>query len=390
MDQATGDTVMAPPRTLTSVSGVKAFRATREELQRARHLPGYVYTSPEFEEYEKDRIFMRDWLCIGRVEEMRLPGDYMAIRIMGEPVLVVRDAENNLNAFSNVCRHRGVEVAQGSGNAKEFLCPYHSWAYDLKGKLTAAPYMRDSSVDLSTCRLPQLKTDIYRGWLFLTFNANPTPLSEVMAEFDGEFGFFRPEDCLLADKTVIDLDCNWKFVIENLMDIYHVGVVHGRTFGQRYQGDQERYKFKLMARGVYSFFFEAAPLTKDGKSLFGKMPWLQDKPESLACLGFMSPNMNFAARCDVFRHWVTWPISPSKCRLISYTLLPAETFRQPGFEEKLREYIDFLKVTIEEDREMVQSLQNGVGSRNFDPGPLSKLEGPIHHIINNYLDEMTA
>jgi Rieske 2Fe-2S family protein len=104
----------------------------------------------------------------------------------------------------------------------------------------------------------------------------------------------------------------------------------------------------------------------------------------------MSPNMNFAARCDVFRHWVTWPISPSKCRLISYTLLPAETFRQPGFEEKLREYIDFLKVTIEEDREMVQSLQNGVGSRNFDPGPLSKLEGPIHHIINNYLDEMTA
>ena len=145
-----------------------------------------------------------------------------------------------------------------------------------------------------------------------------------------------------------------------------------------------------MPRGVYSFFFEAAPLTKDGKSLFGKMPWLGDKPESLACQGFLAPNLNFAARCDVLRHWVTWPISPSRSRLTAYTLLPAETSRQPRFEENLREYIDILKVTIEEDREMVQSLQNGVGSRHYDPGPLSKLEGPIHHVINNYLDEMTA
>ena len=250
--------------------------------------------------------------------------------------------------------------------------------------------MRDTTIDLSACRLPLLKTSVYRGWLFLTFNANPRPLGDVVRDFDGEFGFFRPEDCLLVDKTVIDLDCNWKFVIEHLMDIYHVGVVHGGSFGQRHRGAQERHQIKLMPRGACSFFFEATPLTRDGKKLFDKIPWLQDKPESLACLGFLSPNLNFAARCDVFRHWVTWPISPAKSRLISYTLLPAGLSRQAGFEEKLREYIDSLKVTIEEDREMVQSLQNGVGSRHYDPGPLSKLEGPIHHVINNYLDEMTA
>lgn len=390
MNEVAGDTLMAPSRTPFSISGVKTFRATREELRRARHLPGYVYTSPEFEEYEKDRIFMRDWLCVGRVEELPHRGDYMTMHIMGEPVVVVRDEEGKLNAFSNVCRHRGVAVAQGAGNAKEFRCPYHGWAYDLKGGLKAAPYMRDTMAGLGKCRLPLLKSDVYRGWLFLTFSADPPPLAEVLADFDREFDLFRPENCLLADKTVIDLDCNWKFVIEHLMDVYHLGAMHSERIAERYRGDPERYRFKLLPRGGYSFFFELAPSTKGGSGLFGKMPWLQGKSENLACLGFLAPNLNFAASCDALRHLVAWPIAPDRSRLISYTLLPAETFGTVGFAEKMRDTVDGLKRAIEEDRGMMQSLQIGAGSRHFDPGPLSKLEGPIHHVINNYLDEMTA
>ena len=112
-----------------------AIRETRRSLGTARHLPGFLYTAPEIFDYEVETIFMKEWLCVGRVEEFENEGDYRAIRIASEPLLVCRDGAGRLNAFSNVCRHRGVEVATGDGNLKSFRCPYHSWVYDLEGKL---------------------------------------------------------------------------------------------------------------------------------------------------------------------------------------------------------------------------------------------------------------
>jgi Rieske 2Fe-2S family protein len=368
-----------------------AFLATRAELADARHLPGYVYTSERVQEVEKDKIFMREWLCLGRVEELAKPGDYLAVRIMDEPVLVVRNKEGILHGFANVCRHRGVEVAPvGQGSASEFLCPYHSWAYDLDGKLIGAPLMRGwTTADLTGCRLPTLKLTEWRGWIFINFDLSARPFAEIIRPFEEQFGFLQPENCVLADKTVLELNCNWKFVVENLMDVYHIGTVHGRSFGAYYKGDRERYAFTLLPRGGYSFFFEAGPVTTDGKSHFGKMPWL-DRSETMACLGFLAPNVNFSARCDSIRHWLTWPISPGKSQLISYTLVAKDVPQRSDFKGNLPYYVDALKMAIDEDREMVESLQNGVRSRQFEPGPLAKLEGPIHHVMNNYLDQLTA
>ena len=388
MNELTGGIVMEPPRSLFSISGVKAFRATREELKRARHLPGYVYTSPEFEEYEKDRIFMRDWLCVGRAEELPNRGDYMTLRIMGEPVLLAR-GKDGLNAFANVCRHRGAEVALGAGNARGFRCPHHGWTYDLRGDLRDAPCMDDSAVNLAGCALPALRSAVHRGWVFLTFNADPPPLAEVLADFDREFAVFRPEDCRLADKTVIDLDCNWKFAIEHLMDLYHLRAAHRGDGAQTDRGDRGCAAPKLLPRGAYSCFFEAAPTAAGSESL-GRMPWLQDRPESLACLGFLAPNLNFAADAGALRHLVTWPLAPNRSRVVLYTLLPAESLGAPGIAEKLSAAVGRQQRAIEEDHGMLRSRQNGVGSRYFDPGPLSKLEGPIHHVINHYLDAMTG
>ena len=87
------------------------FGETRAALSKARHLPGYIYTSPEVYQLEKDKVFMKDWLCVGRMEEVENPGDYMALRVLDEPIIVARDTAGKVNAFANVCQHRGVEVA---------------------------------------------------------------------------------------------------------------------------------------------------------------------------------------------------------------------------------------------------------------------------------------
>ena len=96
------------------------FSSTRKELLQARHLPGEFYSSPEIYAREIEQIFMRDWICVGRVEQYPDPGDYRAMRIADEPVLVCRDKGGTLRALANVCQHRGVEVVQGEGNASEF------------------------------------------------------------------------------------------------------------------------------------------------------------------------------------------------------------------------------------------------------------------------------
>ena len=376
---------MAVSETLAPGNG--DFSRTRDTLHRARHLPGWVYTSPEVYRLEKEKIFMKDWLCVGRVEEVGNPGDYMALRIMDEPVVVARDDDGNLGAFANVCRHRGVEVASGSGNAREFSCPYHGWLYDLRGRLVGAPYMKEAAgFDPASCRLTPLRVDQWRGWMFVNFDAGAVPLAEFAAEYEREFAFLHHEKTRLATKHVVDLDCNWKFVVENVQDFYHVQVLHLDTFGGHI--DIDDFVFNVKENGGFSSFYDAAVDTPDSKSLFGRMPWLADKPMSFAYTGYLAPNFHIFGRVDESHPMVIWPLAPDKTRIIVYHVFPAEHFRQPDFMEKARVYHDFLVTVLEEDREMVNSLQRGMNARTFEPGPLSRMEINLHSLLNYYLDRV--
>ena len=368
--------------------GGEGLKAVRLPIANARHVPGAFYCSPEVYEREKRHIFMKDWLCVARVEELGNPGDYMAIRIMGEPAIVVRDDRGELRAFSNTCAHRGVEVIQGTGNTGHFSCPYHGWSYDLRGALTGAAFMDDSEeFDRSRCGLPPLRLGTWAGWVFIAFDDDAPPLSDFVAHFEREFGFLRQEDCRLAVKLELELDCNWKLFVENLLDVYHAATLHAKTIGAK-RGRADRYPFNLFERGGTSMFYHSAPMVPGGESLFGKMPWLDDRPDNFACSGHLSPNVQLIARSDNVHPFVMWPLGPDRCRVVNYTLFPAQHFDLPGFEEKIEVYRNYLIDVVEEDRKMVASLQQNMKSRRFRPGPMSKLELGIHHVINDVLDRI--
>ena len=366
-----------------------ALRNVDRDLGGAHHMPGAVYSSNEIYREERERIFLRSWLCVGRAEEIPGPGDYYASRVMEEPFVVVRNANHDIRAFSNSCRHRGVEVVRGRGSAKQFSCPYHAWTYDLNGKLLGAPQMRESRADLGQCALPALAVEIWQGWVFINFDPDAEPLGTAIADFADEFGFLRHDQCRLGNLFSTELDCNWKFVVENLMDVYHVGTVHGQSFGKRYRESPEDHEFKLWGNGGFGFHFRAAPLTPEGESLLGPMPSVADREADFACLGFIAPNINFSARWDSMRFWVTWPVSAQRSQLLAYTLFPEGAFADPHFSEKVDRYIAFLTEFVDEDREMMESLQNGSTASRFDPGPMARLEQPIHHAIRHYLASMT-
>ena len=218
---------------------------TRQELRRASHAPGEIYTSREVFRREVEVYFKRDWLYVGRVEELAEPGDYVALRLIDEPVLVARDKNGALHACYNMCAHRGVEVAYGSGNTRSFKCPYHGWVYGLDGRLTGAAYMDDSDeFDLKNCRLPPLRLEVWRGNMFINFDPQARPLGEALAEFEKDFAFLGWEKCRLANRIELELACNWKFVHENLMDFYHVGVLHAKSFGAKFSWDDDQVRAK--------------------------------------------------------------------------------------------------------------------------------------------------
>ena len=107
----------------------------------ARSMPPACYTSEDFLELEKEEIFRKEWICIGRVDEVPKPGDYFATELIDEPLIVVRGQDKKVRVLSNVCRHRSSVIAEGAGNKKNFVCPYHAWTYATDGQLLRAPYM---------------------------------------------------------------------------------------------------------------------------------------------------------------------------------------------------------------------------------------------------------
>ena len=361
----------------------------RRPVNQASHVPGSFYASDEVYALEKEKIFMRDWMLVARDEELAQPGDYLTYQLLNEPIVVTRNAAGELNAFANVCAHRGVEVAHGSGNTNEFSCPYHGWLYDLDGQLVGAPYMKEAEgFDPASCRLRPLKIGIWRGNVFVSFDPDATPLDRFIARFENDFAFLHPEKCRLSKRLVWEFDCNWKLVVENIVDRYHVGTLHADTFGS--DTTIEDADISLFDDGGVRLDNRAPPMTPSGKSLFGNLPWIADRPANFSTIGITHPNFCFVARSDQIRELVVWPLGPNRSQAIMYSLFPESHFDQPDFAEKAGVYHEYLDLVLEEDRDMLKSLQHGMSTRTYEPGRLAWLENAIHHLINGVADRLAA
>ena len=363
--------------------------ATKAPIVRARHLPGYMYTSPEIYALEKEKIFMQDWLCVGRAEEVAKPGDFMTYRLMNEPFIVTRGLDGSINAFRNACAHRGLVVAKGSGNVKGFSCEYHGWAYDLSGQLVGAPYMDDvQNFDLEGCRLPPMQCDVWAGWIFVSFNPDVGPLADHVALYEREFGLLNMGGCRSGDKQTWDLACNWKIMDENNHDLYHIQATHSNTFGAGITNDA--LGFDLHEGGRFGAFYRDPPLVPEGKSLFGPMPWMEDQPYDFACLAHMPPNFGFVGRSDGITAVLAWPVSPTETQLIIWLLFPEKVYERPDLDDEMKVYHDFAFTVFEEDTGIVVDTQDAVSLESYQPGPISRMEASIHHSFVHYLDRMFA
>lgn len=193
----------------------------RAPLNEGWTLPPAAYTKAEVFQREKRKIFYREWVCVAREEQLPEPGDYRAVAVIEQPLIVVRQKDGSIRAMSAICPHRGMPVIESHGRAQHFSCPYHLWKFSLDGALVSAPLMDEVAELPSDCRLPPVKVETWQGFIFVNLDPNAAALHERLPALNELVGAYDMQDMRIAGS--IDYNCpwNWKLLIENFMEAYH-------------------------------------------------------------------------------------------------------------------------------------------------------------------------
>jgi len=198
-------------------------------LADGRTLPWDWYTDPAALRLERERIFRRAWQYAGRADQAAEPGSFFTCDAGGIPIVVVRDREETLRAFLNVCRHRGSLVCEGEGRRETLQCPYHAWTYGLDGSLRAAPRSdRELGFDRSELGLLPARVDVWGPFVFVSADADPPPLADTLGELPAlvaDAGL-DVESLRFLRRTSSEYEANWKLCCENFLECYHCQVAH--------------------------------------------------------------------------------------------------------------------------------------------------------------------
>jgi phenylpropionate dioxygenase-like ring-hydroxylating dioxygenase large terminal subunit len=194
--------------------------------------------SPEFYEAERDAIFRRTWLNVGRVEQLPRNGSYFTKELDAArtSVVVVRDMKGTVRAFHNMCRHRGNKLVwedypreETSGMCRQFTCKYHGWRYDLEGALTFVQQESEFfDLDKSQFGLVPVTTDVWEGFIFVNFDPEAQPLREYLGRFGAGLEGY-PFHLMTQRHTYrAEVGSNWKLFIDAFMEFYHAPVLHAK------------------------------------------------------------------------------------------------------------------------------------------------------------------
>lgn len=340
-------------------------------LQASTHPPEF-YTSKEFYELEVQRIFLKEWLCVGRWDEIEKPGDFFTINILAEPLIIARNEANQVQAFSSVCLHRGMEVVEGRGNQKSFQCRYHGWTYSLDGKLIGAPEMdKTRNFERNALRLPCVKVEQWEGFIFINFDLNATPLKTQLAPLSDYLKNYNLGAMKETKTVVYEQNFNWKLMVENYMEPYHVTTLHAGPHDfmpahlittDEYNGKWEISHGRITEPGANFYMGDGST------SPFPTIEALTDDQRLLGDFILVYPTHLFTVMPDSMFYYQVLPSGYDKITLRMHICFPPETMKLPTFEAALKEAWDSLLFINDADMGACASVQKGWSSRSARPG----------------------
>ena len=362
------------------------YAEQRRPVLEARTLPAWCYTSPVFFERERERVFLKAWLFVGRADQVEGPGAYLAAETPGGPIVVVRDRQGTLRAFANTCRHRGSRIVTGTGTCRRLVCPYHAWSYDLDGRLAGAPGMEATAdFDPADWPLHPVRLESWQGFLFVCFSETTTPLLDYLGDLTEQLASYNFADMVTTRRTDYEVACNWKLLAENAMEAYHTGTVHGGSLGQ--QASEQ-----VQTSGHWDALFiaqETSIAVLPGETApFDHIASLEGRAKHGTFFTMLHPNTQFACTQDAL-WWLTFrPVAADRTVVHVGQCFPEATATRPDFAQKAEPYYRRWDTGIREDNAIGVELQAGLSSALHTPGRYSARETATHSLANWLLDQV--
>lgn len=345
----------------------------------AETIPSRFYFLPETLLQERRLLFHRLPQLVGRLDQLQTPGSYFTAEVQGEPFLILRDADDVLRAFHNVCRHRAGPVANGSGRCNVLQCRYHGWTYSLDGRLLGTPDF--DGVELFERRemgLRPARVEAWNQFIFVT-SEGPFSLNELLGDITERTQHCEISNMKFAARREYVIDCNWKVYVDNYVEGYHIPMVHPSLMNEL---DYEHYR--TLASRYYSI--QDAPI-RGGDRVRGR--YRPTEAQSEALYFWIFPNLMLNIYPDNLSTNLIVPLGTDK------TLTVFEWFFHDIESAEARATIE---QTIElsdeiqgEDIEICEAVQRGLRSSSYDRGRYSvKRENGLHHFHSLWYEFMSA
>jgi len=347
-------------------------------------LPAPYYVDETHWLRERERVLHREWFCAGRLSELGLGRGsrqrLAVVDVASESVLVTQDDDGRLRAFYNVCRHRGSQVVPvdpdveppGPCRAASLRCPYHSWTYDLAGRLMRAPHTDDvDDFDPAEFGLHPVAAETWGGFLFLHLTPGEAPpLLESLGAAPERVRRYPLESLVLGRRLSYDVAANYKVILENYNECYHCAGVHPElvrlvpAFGRG--GTDLDWEGGIPHReGAWTF-------TASGTSDRAPFAGLDDDERVRHKGELLYPNLMLSLSADHVAAFTLWPVAPERTRIDCDLLFAPDEVARDTFDPG--DAAEFWDTVNRQDWAVCASVQRGMSSRAYTQGWFAPME----------------
>jgi phenylpropionate dioxygenase-like ring-hydroxylating dioxygenase large terminal subunit len=387
----------------------ETYHATRLPVEYASTLIPDAYTSEEFHALEQERLFGSSWVPVCIADELAEPGAFVVVTVAGRSIIVCRNAEGELRAHHNVCRHRGAQLVDDPyGKVKRFFqCPYHAWAYDLDGECLGTPLFTPEAgipedqrgiFDMSGVKafdkrdhgLHPVRVDAWGGIVFACLDPDVPPLAEQLGDLPERLAGYGLAGQRLVRRVEYEIDANWKLVAENFTEYYHLPWVHPGLVKVSPMSAHHRWQ----GSGMYVGFCTTpiAANTEDGGwQGLPPMKGLSSDDAESARFVWLFPSMAINALPNHSFFMLTRPTSAGHTSEVTYLLLPDETHAALDADgnHAVDELLAFWDEVNREDIGIVERVQRGLANTAYTGGRMCyRFEESVHRFQNMVIDRV--
>jgi phenylpropionate dioxygenase-like ring-hydroxylating dioxygenase large terminal subunit len=325
-------------------------------------LAAKYYTDPEVFKLETNGLLARTWQFAGHASQLKETGDYFTFDMAGESLFCIKGRDGEIRTFYNVCQHRAHQLVSGQGQTRVVVCPYHAWTYELTGELRAGPNIKAvEGFDKSSICLTSVRTEVFLGFIFVNLDKDAKPMDDWFPNVRTELESYIPHWDTLAPLEWVEIpeNCNWKVSVENYSECYHctlnhptfsTGVVRPETYDIQPQGYCLRHTTECNSMDAMTYDINSGFDKNDQYSSWFLWPMFSFQVYPGNLLNTYHWRAVDADHVVVWRGW--YSVGGEENDIV----------RQMAVQDR--------ETTVAEDIGLVESVQRGLKSRGYVPGPL--------------------